>query len=358
MKVLVAGDWHSELHEEAVYQALIQLRHAASKFSWHQYFKYIGFLSGLASIFLRIQNKYMFGPAVLKLNRDFLETVEREKPDIVFVYRGTHIYPRTLKRLHILLPNVVIVGYNNDDPFSPHYPKWMWRHFRSGIPEYDVMLAYRPQNVAELLAHGGKNVRLMRSWFISERNYPTKLSETETKRFKCDVVFIGHYENDGRLRYLEEVVRQGWNLKIFGPGYEWNKPLSQSPLLKGYVPVNLVWSDDYNKAICGAKIALCFFSKLNRDSYTRRCFEIPASGTVLLSEHSDDMSNMFLDGSEVALFRNLSEFKSEISKLLKDDESRTNMAIAGRARVLSDGHDVVSRTKEMLNYIEGINESE
>ena len=39
MKILVAGDCHSELHEEAVCKAFKELGHEVLKFGWHDYFK-------------------------------------------------------------------------------------------------------------------------------------------------------------------------------------------------------------------------------------------------------------------------------------------------------------------------------
>lgn len=37
MKILIVGDWHSELHEEAVFHGFKKLGHEPIKFAWHQY---------------------------------------------------------------------------------------------------------------------------------------------------------------------------------------------------------------------------------------------------------------------------------------------------------------------------------
>ena len=55
---------------------------------------------------------------------------------------------------------------------------------------------------------GAKNVYLLRSWFDPERNYPKNIKK------KFDVTFIGHYEDDGRINYLEEVVKEAGNLNF------------------------------------------------------------------------------------------------------------------------------------------------
>ena len=102
-----------------------------------------------------------------------------------------------------------------------------------------------------------------------------------------------HIVPDQRVALLESIVRRGWHLRLFGPGYDWDLVIHRSPELAGQVPVRLVWGEEYNRALCGARVALCFLSKLNGDTYTRRCFEIPAARTFILSEYSDDLASLF-----------------------------------------------------------------
>jgi spore maturation protein CgeB len=354
VKVLIAGDWHSELHEEAVFNAFKQLGHEPFKFAWYQYFVPTGWAKRATRLFLKAQNKYMIGPSVSKLNNDLIDFALQVQPTFIFIYRGSHIRVKTIRKIQQALKNTLVIGYNNDDPFAPQYPRWKWRHFLASVPEYDLTLAYRKHNIAEYLAIGAKRVELLRSWFIPERNYPVQLTEIEKEQYACDVVFIGHYEDDGRLACLEEIVRRGWRLRIFGPGYEWDPVIKNSPLLAEHIPVRLVWSKDYNRALCGAKIALCFFSQLNRDTYTRRCFEIPASGTVLMSKFTDDIANLFLDDHEAVFFRDANAMAEGIGGLLVDEPRRTQIAIAGKQRVWDDGHDVVSRMQKVLGWINEI----
>jgi hypothetical protein len=350
MKVLLAGDWHSELHEEAMSWGLQQLGHDVNRFEWHKYFS-TNDASLLNRLLFRAQNKYLIGPTLNKMNLDFMNLAQSLHPDVIFIYRGTHIYSTTLRKLKKLCPNAVLVGYNNDDPFSPMQPRWYWRHYKSGIPEYDMTLAYRIHNMHELQECGAKNVRLLRSWFLPERNHPTELTEEQYECFGCDVAFVGHYEDDGRLQYLEEVVRRGWKLRIFGHGYGWDSVLSKSRILRKHSPVRTVWGDEYNLAICGAKVALCFLSKLNRDTYTRRCFEIPASGVVMMSEYSRDLTDLYKPDVEAVFFEGIDEFGDKLDLLMQNEQLRASIAAAGHRRVWADRHDIVSRMSDLMDWV-------
>ena len=355
----MVGDWHSELHEEAVYQSFVKLGHDVDRFSWHQYFHAPSkdCFSAVVGLLNRFQNKYLFGPLLNKINADVLRCVDEVRPEFVFFYRATHIYSSALRKIRTNFPSIILVGYNNDDPFAQGHSRWLWRHFLSGIPLYDLVLAYRHHNLADFKEAGAHRVELLRSWFIPERNHPVVLDEADRERFDCDVVFAGHYEDDGRIACLEAIVESGFKLRLFGPGKYWDPVLRRSKVLRHLAPVQMVWGDDYNKALCGAKVALCFFSRLNRDTYTRRCFEIPATRTLLLSEYSDEVSTLYRAGEEADFFKSKEELVAKVRYYVDNESLRASVAEAGYHRVQADGHDVVSRMKQVLRWVEQFKES-
>lgn len=349
MKAVLAGDWHSKIHEEVICHALRKLGVDVTPFRWNEYFKVETAFGQLATVYLKFQNKFIAGPTVSKLNKDLISKVLEEQPEFLFIYRGSHVFPKTIRSIQKLAPNTLVVGYNNDDPFSKLYPNWMWRHFLGCIPYYDLIFAYRKHNIPNLLAAGAKEVELLRSWFVPEM-CPPESSQNNQK--DCDVIFIGHYEPDERVAYLEEVERRGWKLKIYGSSGNWSKALERSDILRHHLPIQPVWGEEYISAIRSARIALCFFSKLNRDGYTRRCFEIPACGTLLLSEHSEEMEELFDEDREAVFFKNIQDMSEKIEILMRDEEKRIQIACRGEKRVWKDGHDVNSRVASMLKILQ------
>jgi len=73
LRILVAGDGHSELHERPVITALRELGHDARGFLWHDYFKpAAGTFGRLLHPLLRAQDKFVRGPAISQLNADLV----------------------------------------------------------------------------------------------------------------------------------------------------------------------------------------------------------------------------------------------------------------------------------------------
>lgn len=353
MNILLSGDGHSDIHERACATALRALGHDVHESYWAPLFRStvgIG-RDDFHSVGARAQNKLVDGPLVRRYNADLVALARRVRPDVFIAYRGTHLLPATLAAIRAAT-GARLVSINNDDPFSPGASALQWRHFRAGLGEYDLHFVYRRRNIEEYLAHGARRARMLRSFYIPERNHPIRLDEAEREEWGSDVVFIGHFEDDGRLELLEAVAAAGYDLRLWG--YGWEAPLKRSSALRRLPPAPYLDGQAYNRVLNASKIALCFLSKLNRDTYTRRCFEVPASGTFLLSEYSDDLATLFVEGVEAELFRDRDELLATIGHYLADDEARQAVAAAGRRRVVADGHDVVSRMAEALQAIEEV----
>ena len=343
MKILVAGDGHSDIHEVAVAEAFRKLGHEVAVFYWS---RYLQSPHTLFRLWLRAQNKFVWGPQIGRLNRDLVQRARGFGPDLVLVYRGTHVLPSALAELKRLLPACKLFGYNNDDPMSPGSSSWLWRHFLKGIPLYDVVLGYRKHNLDDFLKAGARRVELLMPWFIPEKDRP--VAGGDGKRSSCDVVFVGHYERDHRLQYIKAIVESGIDFRLFGP--EWERA-PRAQWLERLGKIRAVRGEEYARTLCSARIALCFFSRRNRDTYTRRCFEIPATRTMMLCEFSNDAARLFVDGKEAAFFRNPEEMISRIRTYLGDDRLREAIAEAGYQRVHRDGHDVLSRMRSVLDLV-------
>jgi spore maturation protein CgeB len=299
-------------------------------------------------ILRRAQEKYVFGPDVLSLNAELRRASLRARPEVVLLWRTAWARRSTIDHLQRLGARVAL--YNNDDPFGPDRDTRLWRQYRRLIPAADVCFSYRSTNVEDYHRAHARSVFMLRSWYSPEVHRPIELSDAERARFDSDVTFVGHFEDDGRVEALERLRSAGLHLRIFGGG--WQNQRGRALTNLGVVEPAL--GDDYARAIRAAKVALVFLSKRNRDEYTRRCFEIPAIGTMMLAPRTTELLGMFEEDREAAYFGSTDELVREARRYVADDALRARVARAGRARCLRDGHDASSRARSFLNDLEPV----
>lgn len=336
MKILIVGDFLAQIHEPAFYNAFLKLGHNVSKFAIGDYFKSENF-------YTKLQNKFLCGPIIWKINKDLIQCIEMEKLDLVFIYRGNVIFDKTIKK--IKESGVKVFGYNNDDPFSKKHPFYMWRNFLKAVPYYDHIFVYRQKNIDDYKKIGYLNTSLLRSYYLAENNFP--IEKLPSDKYVCDVIFVGHWENDGRDEYVKAIIDARINFKLYGPEWQRSKYYRFFKESLGYEIKSLL-SEDYNLALNSAKIALCFLSRLNNDTYTRRNFEIPATGTFMLSEYSDDLNGLFVAGQEADYFKTKEEIIEKIKYYLQNENKREIIAEEGYNKLIKSGHEVLDRAKEII----------
>lgn len=297
------------------------------------------------SFLSRVEDRLLIGPSIFALRRILISRVRAERPDFVIIYQGHGLDRATISEI---AKYSFVSGIHNDDPFGERSALLRYRHLLPALPAYDGFHVYRDVNVEEARVRGVPRVGILRPYYVPWLDYPRELTSDELGEWECDVVFAGHYEPDGRERYLSRLVDAGYKTRIYGPTRFWKRALPTDvwSMVGNVRPLDAL---DYRRAILGSKIATCFFSKWNRDQYTRRVFEITAMGRLLLSERTDFMSSFFKDNEEVAMFDSMEEFADKANYYLRNSAARERIARAGRERVLGGGCDVFSRSRQLVN---------
>ncbi len=332
MKLLLAETWRHFFYGEILFHRFTQAGIDVVAFKQCAYFD--------RSMPSRVQERYRLGPAIRRLNRDLLDAVAQHQADAVLLVRGDMVLPRTLRRIKAM--GAVIAGCNNDDPFSATVPSHVWRHLRRGLRHYDLYFAYRHANLAQYRNAGCPRVELLRSFYIRELHKP--LPPTG---HPCDVSFIGHWEEDDRDDYIAALLgAHDIDFRLFGT--HWDRSRHWRQIQAKFGAVRPVMGDDYNRAINGSRISLVLLSKRNNDTYTRRCFEIPAARTMMLAPHTDDLASLFEPDVEAVYFRTPQEMIDKARFYLMDDAARQRVAAAGHQRVLQDGHEAMDRVRFVM----------
>ena len=358
--VLFAANFQYKFREPAMAQAIQSFGWTVENFSWRDYVP--------SSTWGKLQDKYLFGAVTNSINKALIDKCKTVNPDVIFLYKAIHIYPQTVSKIKQYVR--LVVSWNPDDAFGKYnkefakmyrpagiytllssivsyektfFFKRLWQRYIKSIPIYDICFVYRKQSISKYQKVGAKEVYHLPSFYDPELHHPVELSEHDRKKFESDVVFIGHYEPDQRIECIEELLDNDVHVRIFGTG--WNPYLSRR-LRKAFAdPILPIYGKDYVNAICASKMSLCFLSKLNNNPYTRRCFEIPACGELLICERTDEMRELYEEDKEAVYFSDKKELVQKVRTLLNQPEKRETIARAGHKRCLSSGYDVVSRMR-------------
>lgn len=290
-------------------------------------------------LFRRFEYKYSTGYGIRKLNKRIVEYCKANKTDIVFLYSCRFVYTSTIKSLKE--QGCYIASYCNDNPFSDYYPSYFWRKYRDGVKWCDINYVYRESDLKNVEQIGSLKSKLLRSYYIKERNYyiPDDIIAIDVP----EVVFVGHYEDDERTDYILSLAEYG--IRVGVPRNLWENHIKESEKVF-FLDESMT---NYNLILNKAKIALVFLSKINKDTYTRRCFEIPATKTMMCAPYTEDMANLFLEDNEIVFFRNKLDFINKVKYYLNHDLKRERIGKNGYSRLLSDGHDVTNRVKEIIS---------
>lgn len=337
LKIVFVGEGWVPMYEIGLYNAAKKMHDLEPYlFTWNEQ------IANLRTTLLgRVKNKLVIGRVISNINKKMIEYCKENKPDIVFLYACRIIEEKTIKELKKICGYVAI--YNNDDPFSSFYPKYFWRCWRRSIKYSDIVYVYRDNNIDDCIKYGGRNVKKLRSYYNEERIYYIPDEENTIDCCVPDVLFLGHYESDERAEYIKYLADNGIGIGI--PNImEWRGFEKDNPNVIKLENTHTV----YNQLINKAKICLVFLSKINNDTYTRRCFEIPAVKTLMMSVYTDDIASLFESDKEIVFFRNKEELLNKIKYYLSNPNELLQISEAGFERVMRDGHSSIDRVKEIL----------
>ena len=260
-------------------------------------------------------------PSAIKMNEVLLKKTSQCAPDVIWIDKGIWVFPLTLRRLKRYARHVV--HHHTDDIHGKG--AYFWLH-RMGMKLYDLHMTTNRWNVLEMMRDGYPNVFRVGMGYDQDHHQP--LTESS---FPCshEIVFIGHWEPHSE-RHVIALQKAGLKVKVWG--HNWWKASDHS--LRNSVPLS---NDEYVCTIAGAKIALCFLSRSNRNESTGRSFEIPSIGTFLLAQRTLEHEYLYGDGVGAALFSDEEELVRKAAHYLANDAERRSVAAVGHARCVALG---------------------
>jgi spore maturation protein CgeB len=301
--------------------------------------------SGLVGKVLR---RFHIGSANSLMQDDLIKLVDREKPDWVHFRLPVEFDRSTI--IAIKKKGVVLTQYFNDDPFSRIAPLGFHWKFRHALPAYDGHFVYRLHNVDSYKRAGAVHVEHCPPSYDPRRHRQVHSVPPESP-LTADAAFVGHWENDWRVDCLDALVRNGFDVIL--KGGTWDRAIRGRAIGK-LAPITHAFGEEYNRIYAGVAAGLCFFSKINRDTWTRRALEIVAVGGLLVCERTDEAQSYFTDREEAYFFSTIEELLEIVGKLKADPATREKVRAAGYEKLVAKPNTINDRAAQILRYVRSI----
>ncbi|MBS3078636.1 glycosyltransferase [Candidatus Pacearchaeota archaeon] len=245
-----------------------------------------------------------------KMNQMFLEVVEREKPDFIFMcVRNEEFYLSTLLKIREISPNTKTMLYFGDDDaafeaFSRYYILFL-----------DLGLVFQRKYLKEYKKDGIKNI-----FFTLGLN--TKYFRHLNLKKEYDVTFIGHPKTSESERYelIKFLKDKGVKLTLFGWG--WDNYPEFKEIYKGALD-----SDKMVEVINQSKITLCFsHNHFGIPHMKGKFFEGSSCKTFVLTGYCDEYPRLLKEGKEIIMYQDREDLLEKINYYLKHEKEREKIA--------------------------------
>lgn len=273
--------------------------------------------------------------------------VKRFNPDFIFFVKAETIYSKIIKKLK--KNNYFMFNFYPDNPFV------FWngnsnKEVLSSLIYYDCFLSWSKLLMPVLGFAGAKDVYYFPFAYdkdIFEKNL--KLTKQDINKYKSDVCFAGTWESE-REEWLTKLMQKMPNLNLVIYGNLWEQKLYKNSILRKFLKNKAVYKDELIKIFKTSKIVLNFIRKQNRTSHNMRTFEVPATGSFLLTQRTKEQAEeLFKEGKSIECFGSVNELISKIEFYLKNDDLRRVVAANGKKRAKEFELKIV--LKAFMEYI-------
>lgn len=279
-----------------------------------------------------------------EIDKKILALCKENSYDCIWIDKGLFINSRTLKYIKLNYPQTLLIGYSPDNMAERHCQS---QNFLDGFKYYDYFITTKSYTVETLKKLGCNNIIFVNNAYEPRFHKEYNLTQQDKIRLGGRIGFIGAWEKD-RCESILYLAKRGLPVRVWGGG-KWKK-------YKGLYP-NLViegkglFSEDYNKALSAFDISLCFLRKKNYDLQTTRTMEIPACGSLLMAERTEEHLQLFEENKEAVYFSDNEELYRKCKYYLDHENERAQIAAEGHRRCASSGYSNIETIKRIFSLI-------
>ncbi len=294
-----------------------------------------------------------------KFNEELLETVKKEKPDLVFAFMLSDEFdPKVLQEIKKITTSL---AWFADDSWRFYNYSRYWAHLFTWVA---TTYSWTP---ALFKKYGQPNV-VRSQWAANANTYkPTGLNDSS--KIQPDVCFVGGWSKP-RQKLVDALISRGVKVSVFGGGWAGGRVSDEEMLrLFSASKINLGLNPSpgyFNKNSLGRLFARRSVNKFVPDFHLLsniRCllsrgipqikarhFEIPACGGFVITSMADDLDKYYTPGKEIVIYSDLDDFVEKINYYLKNGEERKSIAKAGYERTIRE-HTYEKRFLDIFKHI-------
>lgn len=293
---------------------------------------------GTCKVFRSLGWRTKRGPLIWNINSHINKGLNlSDQFDLVWIDKADFISLDTIQNLRAKA--AVMVHYTPDNAFYSNLSP----HFTRTIPIFDYCITTKSFEISRYKEYGANAIL-----FCTQGFNPEVHTFQGTTTVKSGVVFIGLQEKY-REHVIQELLDNDIQVKLGGIGWiPFVKRNSGNPRLTFLG--ERIFGNTYTQAISGSVAGLGLLSKNFPEKHTTRTFEIPACGTVLVTERNEELEKYF-SADEALFFDHPSEIPALIRKLINEPDLMEQIQTNGAKRVRSGGFDNISILNKLLKEI-------
>ena len=314
----------------------------------------------------QLQRRTHRGSIVEEINCTILSAARQFRPSVVWADKQEFLRAETVEELQKL--GARTVHFTPDPYFSLGWKRT--RLMDETMRAFDVLVYCKSYERKQYEALG-KPAVYMPLGYCDQVHRPLI---SEDARWSSAVGFLGGWE-PRRERLLHAVTAAGIDLKIWGGYWEFLRDGKWTPrrhiilrqlagrdqfrfhsdeLLSRAHQGGEVYADDYARALTGSRIGLGLVRKVCPDQHTTRTFEIPACGSLLLADRTEEHQEFFEEGKEAEFFASCEELLDKLKFYCSNESARKLVADRGYQRCKDSGYAYVCRLRHTLQRM-GLN---
>ena len=295
-----------------------------------------------------------------------LEEIEKLSytPDTIIVLKGHELTTETLKKIRVKYKNVKLVNWFFDIYFNDK-KIWENKECNEFIKEFDYFFCSIKEASDKLKEVGFNNV-----YYLEEGCYPPfhkeqYMNNFQKKKYGEDISFcgsIGYSMHQDRIRLLDLIVKEGFNINIWGRVV--CEPKSIPPLMRRFLTGKEVVNESHSMVCQTSLINIGIDQDINADmGFSARVYRVLCAGGLYLSTNTKGLDKLFKINKkgeeltkdlEIVVFYDDKDLIEKLDFLLEHDGVREAIAENGQ-KVVLEKHKFSDRLSEMIGIVKNEN---